>query len=151
MQASEPQQRPPADHFALVDPLAIALQPESLQASHARVVIESRLRDAIRAGKLKPGTRIKQESLAKVFSVSRMPVREALRQLESQGYLTGALNKGYTVAPACIGWATLLRPLSEQYAHLSGAQERAAFEDEVLRLIRADTPATRPLSQARPL
>lgn len=118
------------------DDLLKVLPVEKPEPSQARTVIESRLRSAIIGGQVKPGTRIKQESIAKHYGVSRMPVREALRQLEAQGYLIGAQHKGYTVSAATSSLATILRPLSEQYAHLGGEKARHDFETEVLRLIR---------------
>ncbi len=65
----------------------------------ARVVIEETLRNAILDGRLPCGTAIRQEALAQLFGVSRMPVREALRQLEAQGLLQVVQYKGAVVAP----------------------------------------------------
>lgn len=56
------------------------------------------LRDAILSGRLQPGSRIRQEELASQFEVSRIPVREALRQLESDGLVTLRANSGAWVA-----------------------------------------------------
>lgn len=108
-------------------------------------IIEAHLRGAILQGTLQPGTPIRQQALADQFSVSRMPVREALRKLEAQGFVVGALNKGYFVSTkgASAGIETVLRPLSEQYAQLPNDQERLAFESAILRLIRSEPqPAT---------
>lgn len=118
------------------DDLFKVLPVEKPEPSQARAVIESRLRSAIIGGQVRPGTRIKQESIAQHYGVSRMPVREALRQLEAQGYLTGAQHKGYTVSAETSNLAIILRPLSEQYSHLGGDKARHDFESEVLRLIR---------------
>lgn len=49
-----------------------------------RYVYES-LRDEIMEGELRPGERLVFNSLAKRFGVSPIPVREAVRQLESEG------------------------------------------------------------------
>ena len=68
-------------------------------AHQARAVIEESLRNAILDGRLPCGTAIRQEPLAALFGVSRMPVREALRQLESQGLLHVVQYKGAVVAP----------------------------------------------------
>ena len=57
------------------------------------------MRNAILDGRLPCGTAIRQEALAKLFGVSRMPVREALRQLEAQGLLQVVQYKGAVVAP----------------------------------------------------
>jgi len=70
-----------------------------IPAHLARAVIEETLRNAILDGRLPCGTAIRQEALAKLFGVSRMPVREALRQLEAQGLLQVVQYKGAVVAP----------------------------------------------------
>lgn len=103
-------------------------------------IIEAHLRGAILEGTLQPGTPIRQQSLADQFSVSRMPVREALRKLEAQGFVVGALHKGYFVSTkgASAGLEMLLRPLCEQYAQLPNDLERQAFESTILQLIRSE-------------
>nr|EPB96524.1 GntR family transcriptional regulator [Pseudomonas plecoglossicida NB2011] len=65
----------------------------------ARGEIEERLRNAILDGRLPPGTAVRQQELATLYGVSRMPVREALRQLEAQSLLRVELHKGAVVAP----------------------------------------------------
>ncbi|MBK5003050.1 GntR family transcriptional regulator [Pseudomonas sp. S31] len=72
---------------------------EQVPAHQARGVIEERLRGAILDGRLPPGTAVRQQELATLFGVSRMPVREALRQLEAQGLLQVEMHKGAVVAP----------------------------------------------------
>lgn len=127
-----------------VDPIFTAIQAESPAPVDARAVIECRLREAIRSGRLQPGTRVRQQALAQWFSVSRMPVREALRQLEAQGYLVNHLHKGYVVHPegASGGVTSQLKPLREQYAELSNDEDKKAFEAEILRFIRGHDQAT---------
>lgn len=56
------------------------------------------IRNEILSGRLEPGSRIRQEELAQQFEVSRIPVREALRQLESDGLVTLRANSGAWVA-----------------------------------------------------
>ena len=69
-------------------------------AAHlARSVIEETLRNAILDGRLPCGTAMRQQELASLFGVSRMPVREALRQLEAQSLLHVVTHKGAVVAP----------------------------------------------------
>ena len=70
-----------------------------IPAHLARAVIEETLRNAILDGRLPCGTAIRQEALAQLFGVSRMPVREALRQLEAQGLLQVVQYRGAVVAP----------------------------------------------------
>lgn len=79
--------------------LASILGSEQVPAHLARSVIEERLRAAIYDGRLPCGMAIRQQELATLFGVSRMPVREALRQLEAQGLLKVVHHKGAVVAP----------------------------------------------------
>ena len=67
--------------------------------AQARSIIEGSLREAILDGRLPCGTALRQQELADLFGVSRMPVREALRQLEAQALLTVVQHKGAVVAP----------------------------------------------------
>ncbi|WP_287496774.1 GntR family transcriptional regulator [Pandoraea sp. CB10b_02] len=66
------------------------------QARHQ--VIRDTLRDEILSGVLPGGYQLRQEALAERFQASRVPVREALRQLEAEGLVTHHLNRGATVA-----------------------------------------------------
>lgn len=56
------------------------------------------IRDAIMSGVLKPGEKVAEPELAERFGISRTPIREAFRQLESEGYLTVIPRKGAVVA-----------------------------------------------------
>jgi len=55
------------------------------------------LRDDITYGKLTPGERIIESRLVEKFNVSRSPLREAVRQLESEGLVRIERNRGITV------------------------------------------------------
>ncbi|GFE63226.1 GntR family transcriptional regulator [Litoreibacter roseus] len=55
------------------------------------------LHDKIIAGDLKPGAKLREVEIAESLGVSRTPVREALRRLESDGLLTHAPHKGAVV------------------------------------------------------
>lgn len=48
-------------------------------------------------GEFPPGARLRQEALADEFSVSRTPIREALRRLEVQGAIVHHANRGAVV------------------------------------------------------
>nr|WP_207197241.1 GntR family transcriptional regulator [Pseudomonas sp. TH06] len=72
----------------------------------ARSIIEETLRAAILDGRLPCGTALRQQDLADLFGVSRMPVREALRQLEAQELLSVTAHKGAVVAALIQGDAT---------------------------------------------
>lgn len=73
---------------------------------HGRVstpqAISEALRLAIIEGRLLGGESLRQEELARQFEVSRIPVREALRQLETEGWVVFLPNKGASVAPLSI-------------------------------------------------
>jgi len=56
------------------------------------------IRDAILKGNMKPGERVSEPDLAERFGISRTPIREAFRQLESEGYLQVIPRKGAVVA-----------------------------------------------------
>lgn len=62
----------------------------------------ARIADGIRArivaGTYPPGTRIRQEDVAAEFGASRVPVREAIRQLEYEGLVTVVPNAGAWVS-----------------------------------------------------
>lgn len=54
--------------------------------------------DRILAGEMQPGERIKQDELASELKISRIPVRDALRILETRGLVTLKANSGARVA-----------------------------------------------------
>lgn len=55
------------------------------------------LRERILNGEFKEGAQLVQESIAAEYEVSRMPVREAFRQLEAMGLIANRLHKGAVV------------------------------------------------------
>src|SRR5919206_3238580 len=63
----------------------------------AQDVVLSSMREAILTAALPPGTRLRQEKLARMFGTSRIPVREALRALEYEGLVTSLPYRGFTV------------------------------------------------------
>ncbi|MBN2975060.1 MULTISPECIES: GntR family transcriptional regulator [Pseudomonas] len=67
------------------------------QSPLSRNLVEKTLRDGILNGTLAGGTALRQEELASLFGVSRMPVREALLKLEAQGLVRNTPNKGAVV------------------------------------------------------
>ncbi len=61
-------------------------------------LIVCQLRDEILDGRLRPGERIHQQAVAERFGTSRLPVREALRQLQNEGLVVVLPNAGARVA-----------------------------------------------------
>ena len=70
---------------------------ENRQAESAAAGLVHTLEDEILGSRLKPGDRLDEQALAKRFSVSRTPVREALRHLASSGLIEIRRNQGATV------------------------------------------------------
>lgn len=58
-----------------------------------------RVREAILDGELAPGTAMSQVALADELGVSRTPLREALRMLQSEGLVDAQANRRVTVRP----------------------------------------------------
>ena len=73
------------------------LQPAAATLS-VRQAAEERLRAAIVTGELLPGQRLPERELCELTGVGRTTVREAIRQLESEGLITTAPHRGPTVA-----------------------------------------------------
>ncbi len=61
-------------------------------------LLADELKDAIVAGKLAPGERLSEEKLAGSLKVSRVPLHEALRRLEAEGYVTFLSNNDVRVS-----------------------------------------------------
>ncbi len=62
-------------------------------------LIADALREAIFQGIFPAGQSLRQDEIATQFGVSRIPVREALKQLEAEGLVVLHLNRGAVVAP----------------------------------------------------
>jgi len=100
--------------------------------------IAAELAERILAGRLKPGARIKQDEIAEEFSASRIPVREALRILESRGLVVLKSNAG--------AWVSQMSPrdLSMSY-RIRERIEPLLLLDSLPRLVEADLEEMRGL------
>lgn len=83
------------------------------------------LRDKILDGQIAPGERLVESRLSEEFSVSRMPVREALRQLAASGLVTIEPRRGATVTAF---QGTQLRELVEVRATLEALNAKLAAQ-----------------------
>lgn len=97
---------------------------KSAQPSLGEYVYQEVLQ-AIRDGRYHPGERIRESEFTKSLNVSRTPVREAFRRLQSEGRLTVEAQRGAVVAE--------LNPqeVAELYAlrqHLEGVAARFAAQ-----------------------
>jgi DNA-binding GntR family transcriptional regulator len=84
--------------------------------------VADKLRDQIIRGEIAEGTQLRQDAIATQYQVSRIPVREALRQLDAEGLITIVPNRG-AIVPALS---------SEDIEELFAI--RALLEPEVLKL-----------------
>jgi DNA-binding GntR family transcriptional regulator len=87
--------------------------------------------DAICEGRLEPGERVTQESVAHKLAVSRQPVGQALLLLKQQKFLVDAGRRGLMVAPLdreFMGWIYQLRVGLEPIAAALAAM-RATADD----------------------
>jgi DNA-binding GntR family transcriptional regulator len=72
-------------------------------AKNGRLPLRADLRlkvlERILSGKLSPGGRVNESRLAKELHVSRTPLREALFQLEREGFVRSDRDRGFSVEP----------------------------------------------------
>ena len=95
------------------------------------------IRQAIVDGRLAPGQRLTEERLARELGISRTPVREALKVLQSEGLVDAAPNRSATVRayePGDLEDIYQLRALLEGYAARRAA---GRLSDEKLLALRA--------------
>jgi DNA-binding GntR family transcriptional regulator len=86
--------------------------------------VADRVRDAIIRGELPSGQPLKQAELAARFGVSPIPLREGLRLLEAERFVTLHPYRGATVTPAS---AQELRELIEIFLALESLALRRSF------------------------
>lgn len=98
-------------------------------------LLAEELKTAIITGKLVPGERLSEEKLASSLNVGQVPLREALRRLEAEGYITFLSNQEVVVSKPT------MEDLQEYYtiaSVLEGLAARLAVEraqpDELSRL-----------------
>lgn len=84
------------------------------------------LRQAILSGRYPPGSRLNESQLAREFSISRIPIREALMQLQESGLVTNHARRGMFVT----------RLTDEDVQRINSI--RVVLEAEALRLCRAN-------------
>ncbi len=110
------------------------------QATHE--LVAAVLREAITTGHLKANQPLPQDEIASQLQVSHIPVREALRQLQSEGLVTYQANRGATVS------ALTPEEIAEIY-EIRAIMETAAIRRAVPRLTLAQlTEAGRILTAA---
>jgi DNA-binding GntR family transcriptional regulator len=61
-----------------------------------------KVRDAITFGRYSPGERLIEHEACQAFQVGRTPLREALRRLQTEGYVNLVPNRGVTISKLSI-------------------------------------------------
>lgn len=99
-------------------------------------VVTRRLRDDILEGRLRPGERIRQEAVARELGASRIPVREALLQLENEGLVSLVPHSGARVAKLDVAEYTELYRIREQLEPLAIAESAPRPSNEAIAQLR---------------
>jgi DNA-binding GntR family transcriptional regulator len=102
-----------------------ALQELGATPTTLKLHVFNQLREAIVSGKRRPGDRINESQIAREFGISRIPVREALMQLQEHGLVMNHERRGMFV--------TLLDEADVQRIN----SVRIVLEAEALKLCRA--------------
>jgi DNA-binding GntR family transcriptional regulator len=80
--------------------MSLGTTPESaIPRQSLTSAVAEKLRDQIIRGEIAEGTQLRQDAIATQYQVSRIPVREALRQLDAEGLIAIVPNRG-AVVPA---------------------------------------------------
>jgi len=100
-------------------------------------LVRQALRDDIVSGRLRPGERIVQDSVAKRFGTSRIPVREALRHLASEGLVTLAPDVGARVARLNPGELIEVYLMREALEPIAVAQSVPLINEDIIAEMRS--------------
>ncbi|MBV6271345.1 GntR family transcriptional regulator [Alcaligenaceae bacterium CGII-47] len=93
------------------------------------------IREAIQAGSLSPGDRLREVDLAKMIGLSRTPIREALARLEAEGLVMHDSIRGIMVAELDYSMITelyFMREVLEGTAARLAAQHASNVEISIL-------------------
>jgi len=104
----------------------------SLEHGGATSHVADRIRDAIIAGVYAPGSRLRQEDLAAQTGASRVPVREALRMLATEGLVTLVANTGAWVSSLSLSECQEIYRVRERIEPLLLRMSGPALDHDVL-------------------
>lgn len=96
--APPPWQQPSSNDMEKVISVSDLIAQQGTRYRTATEYVAGVLREAIVTGAIKEGEPLAQEELGAKFSVSRAPIREALRLLEAQGLVESTPHRGAKVA-----------------------------------------------------
>ena len=104
------------------------------------------IRDAIQDGRLEPGQRVPELDLSAWLKVSRTPVREALRRLQSEGMLQHAPGGGLSVARHDLRAVAELYDVREALEGTAAALAARGADATEIRILQAILDSQRQLS-----
>jgi len=125
---------------------------ETERVALAEPVYRDLLRSII-CGDRKPGTRLKERELSELYSVSRVPVRQAIARLEAEGFALSEPRRGASVRTVSINDIHQLfdaRLCIEPFATRIAARRVHAGTADPSRLERLLNESTRPFSSNDP-
>ncbi len=96
-------------------------------------VVGEKIRSQILDGKLRPGERLVEDKLSAELGVSRVPVREALRELSAEGLVRIERHRGASVAEVS---PEMVTELVEVRALLEGLNARLAAQRHDPQIVR---------------
>jgi DNA-binding GntR family transcriptional regulator len=80
------------------DTLDVSGAPDLARDRSLRAAVERYILDAVHAGRLQPGARIKDAAIARALGISQTPVREAILRLAQDGILEHQPRRGFFLA-----------------------------------------------------
>jgi DNA-binding GntR family transcriptional regulator len=106
-------------------------------------VAYGRIREAITTGELKPGAALRETAVAEWLAMSRTPVRDALRRLESDGLLVHEAHRGAVIAtldqPAILELYAMREVLEGSAAALAARNARDDEIDTLRHIVQAES------------
>jgi|SRR6185437_14761880 DNA-binding GntR family transcriptional regulator len=110
------------------------------------------LRDRIHSGSIAPLERLKIDALARELGVSPIPVREALRRLEAEGWVRFAPNVGAVVSPVdSTSWEQSMVALAILEGAASGEAQEHLRKSDLTRLRKIAAAMEEAAGRADPL
>lgn len=110
------------------------------------------LRDRIHSGSLAPLARLNIDALARELGVSPIPVREALRRLEAEGWVRFTPNVGAVVSPVdSTSWEQAMVTLAILEGAASGEARKNLRRSDLTRLRKISTAMEQAAANADPL
>lgn len=110
---------------------------EPIKRRPLREEIADRLRSAIQDGSLSPSENLQEVDAAEHLGVSRTPTREALVQLEREGYVVMESGRGFRVAPVSMEDAIQIERLVANLERLAVAESTPPMTKDLEALRRA--------------